>query len=48
MDHKTAVTQILPNSYSPDLNTNSSVWQLIYALYNTFGVSHTMIAIATI
>jgi len=32
------VTQILPNIYSPDLNTISSVSQLIYALYNTFGV----------
>ena len=33
------MTQILPNIYSPDLNTISFVWQLIYALYNTFGMS---------
>jgi hypothetical protein len=33
------VTQILPNIYSPDFNTLSSVWQLISTLYNTFGVS---------
>jgi hypothetical protein len=33
------VTQILPNIYSPDFNTLSSVWQLISTLHNTFGVS---------